>query len=146
MTTNTDRLDFYTHVLEPRLQNSATFLGNIDFPNDFKATARGPNQIFVDPTTNAEKTFLIFGEIATAERGTKLGAIGNHYQGPMKYDNTVCLRRATPPFIHRSQYPISPFLSKTNQLQKTYLSFASHTTLPMTSQLYLKIKQSHSTK
>ena len=115
MTTNTDRLDFYTHVLEPHLQNSATFLGNIDFPNDFKAAAHGPNQIFVDPTTNAEKTFLIFGEIATAECGMKLGAIGNHYQGPMKYDNTVCLQHAThhlfiahnTPLAHSSQRQIN---------------------------------------
>ena len=91
MTTDTDRLNFYTDILIPRLNNSTTFLGNVDFPDNFKASARGYNQIFVDPTTNTEKKFLIFGEVATEECGTKLGAIGNHYQGSMKYDNTVCL-------------------------------------------------------
>jgi len=85
-----DRPDFYTHELVPRLNESTTFLGNIEFPHHFKPYARGLNQIFVDTATNNEKTFLIFGEVATAERGTKLGAIGNHYQGSMKYDNTVC--------------------------------------------------------
>jgi len=115
MTTDTDNLEFYTRVLAPHLNKSATFLGNIDFPDDFKPYARGRNQIFIDPNTNKEKTFLIFGEVATANHGTKIGATGNHYQGPMKYDNTVYFPMYYLPSIHLSRYHISPFLSKTIQ-------------------------------
>ena len=89
MATDNDRLEFYTHNLIPFLKNSKTFLGSVDFPDHFKALPCGTNQIFVEPGTNTEKRFLIFGEVASAERGTKLGAIGNHYHGSMKYDNMV---------------------------------------------------------
>jgi hypothetical protein len=147
MTTDTDRLDFYTHDLEPHLKSSTTFLGNLDFSVNFKAQDRNRNQIFVDPTTNTEKTFLIFGEVATAERGTKLGAIGNHYQGGMKSDNTVCLLTFyLLPSIHHSRYHISPFPSETNHLQRTYLSFANRMMLQTTSRLFFQIKQFRLTK
>jgi hypothetical protein len=86
--------------LIPYLNNSITFLGNVDFPHHFKPSTRSPNQIFIDPTNNNEKTFLIFKEIATAERGTKLGVTGNHYQGSMKYDTKVSNLIIVPPSSH----------------------------------------------
>jgi len=76
---------FYTTYVVPRLDKSPTFLGNCEFPKHFIITTRSDNhldnQTFADPTTQRERTFLVFGEIASAERGTKLGARGNHYSG-----------------------------------------------------------------
>jgi hypothetical protein len=75
--------NFYTTDVVPRLDRSPTFLGNCEFPKDFNITTRGDshldNQTFSDPNTKRERKFLLFGEVACAERGTKLGAQGNHY-------------------------------------------------------------------
>lgn len=77
--------NFYTNDVVPRLDKSPTFLGNCEFPKDFTITTRGDNhldnQTFSDPNTQRERKFLLFGEVASAECGTKLGAQGNHFSG-----------------------------------------------------------------
>ena len=82
--------DFYTNDLVPRLDESPTFLGNCEFLKHFYISTRNDNhldnQTFLDPNTKREKTFLVFGEIASTEHGTKIGAQGNHYSAPY---NTV---------------------------------------------------------
>jgi len=90
MNTQTDMQgiqNFYTNDVVPHLDKSPTFLGNCEFPKDFNITTRSDNQLdnqtFSDPNTKRERKFLLFGEIASAERSTKLGAQGNHYSASM---------------------------------------------------------------
>jgi len=107
--------NFYTTDVVPCLDGSSSFLGNCEYLKDFFPSTRGDghlaSQNFLDTTnTNREKTFLIFGEVASAERGTKLGAQGNHYQGSGRYNETVC---AFPPLfiysIHTKHYLAHPY-------------------------------------
>ena len=85
--------NFYTDDVVPHLDGSPSFLGNSEYLKDFYCSTRGDghlaSQNFLDPNTDREKTFLVFGEVASAERGTKLGAQGNHYQGSGRYNEAV---------------------------------------------------------
>jgi hypothetical protein len=76
---------FYTNHVVPRLANSPTFLGNSEFPKHFVITTKGidhlDNQTFSEKNTKRERKFLVFGEVASAEYGTKLDARGNHFAG-----------------------------------------------------------------
>jgi len=77
-------LKFYINDLIPDLINLGSFLGNIDFPKDFYVQVLPGllgNHSHLDPNTDQEKSFLIFGEVASLESGTKLSATGNHFKG-----------------------------------------------------------------
>ena len=115
--------DFYTNNVVPRLEQSSTFLGNSEYEKDFYSSTRGhghlASQSFLDPSTNREKTFLIFGEVATADHGTKLGAQGNHFQGSGRYNEAVRHSLLLPfPSFNKRLFSLS--LSMTNLLLKTF--------------------------
>jgi len=77
--------NFYTNHVVPCLDKSLTFLGNCEFTKHFTITTQSDNhldnQTFMDPNTQRERKFLLFGEVASAECRTKVGAQGNHYSG-----------------------------------------------------------------
>jgi hypothetical protein len=75
---------FYTTELIPELAETPSFLGNLDYPDDFYTHVHDGqlgNHSHHDSETHNEKSFLVFGEVASFDSGTKLSATGNHYKG-----------------------------------------------------------------
>jgi hypothetical protein len=73
---------FYTSDLIPDLAELKSFLGNLEYVDDFYTqTHEGKNHTHHDTKTHHEKSFLVFGEVSSFESGTKLSATGNHYKG-----------------------------------------------------------------
>ena len=98
---------FYTNDVVPRLNQSPAFLGNCKFLKHFNITTWGDshldNQTFLDPNTKCKWKFLVFGEVASAERGTKLGAQGNHYSASANEVCLFCSYSSSPNTTHNTQ-------------------------------------------
>lgn len=83
--TESDNRQYYTDYIVPLLATSSTFLGNCDHGKDFYCALQRQDQLanhtYISTSTQQEINFLVLGEVAGFQRGTKLNAQGNHYAG-----------------------------------------------------------------
>jgi len=82
MSNFTEREDLLKNICST-IQNMENFLGNLIYPTSFEQRSyrNSVSYAFRNVKSKKEQLVTLFGEVASATHGTRIGAAGNHYHG-----------------------------------------------------------------